>query len=597
MAIKIPTYTSTGTITTQTAGRISGARLDPRQTPAGSFASTKQFLVNDYIQEKQTEANNESYQRMNDFYIDEKDNKGNITQKGLMTIISEAKEKPNPTEADQYFDSETKKLFKYKSNKFGKLNNFQKKAIEKRYYATAGLIKTKVLEQSRLNLIETNYKIDDDTFVTETMLLKQLGPVYIDTYKNNLKRRIDLNPDYDDGTRSRLLKKEYEKGILSLASSMSVNQPNAFKAAVKSGKFNDVNPEQLLKLDLKADETIKDQKFDILTESLNLPLDADYKDLLLADSEIQKGTFGGNQDLQKIYSSLTIKEQKDFKDFARKKARNKKTDMQFQILAANQQVKQKTAQESKKIFDDIYKKKGVTEKKLKELFGGNKVIVEQFMQLNEKIINNTANKISNFEKNDDIIKLIINGDIDKIDDKFNLAGETGEGKSILERVGESLNVTDVKYLNNLLSISNENDFKENHNKFFAFMDNFKVLVAGSLTLQELDDDKDNRLSNFKYVMYNRYIQGLQNGKTPAQLLDITNNNPDFIGKDISKFIPKSEDLFKSLRNKIKKSTTLKSAIPKPQWSELSKKYGKELTLEEYKNTKEYQSWLKTTGGK
>ena len=89
MAIKIPTYTSTGTITTQTAGRVSGARLDPRQTPAGAFASTRQFLVNDYIQEKQTEANNESYQKMNDFYIDEKDDKGNITQKGLMTIISE----------------------------------------------------------------------------------------------------------------------------------------------------------------------------------------------------------------------------------------------------------------------------------------------------------------------------------------------------------------------------------------------------------------------------------------------------------------------------------------------------------------------------
>jgi len=207
--------------------------------------------------------------------------------------------------------------------------------------------------------------------------------------------------------------------------------------------------------------------------------------------------------------------------------------------------------------------------------------------MNEKVANGSANKLSNFEKNDDIIKLIINDKVNTITDKFVLTGESGEGKSILERIGSETTITDVKYLNNLLEISNQPKFKENHTAFFKFIDNFKDQVAGSVALQPLDKSKDARLNQFKYTMYNRYIQGLEAGINSDQLLKATKGNKNFIGYDFYTFLPNANDVFLSIRDEIQKNTNVVVEEGLTLREQKEKELGRKLTIQEFRKlTKE-----------
>ena len=163
---KLPTYQSTGSITTATPSIKSDIKLNVNQTPASALQPVSDFVKNSYIQEKTTEANNKSYKAINDFYEDQFDTQGNVTQKGWLTISSEAKQKNNPTEASEYYDTEVDKLYQYhKNNKFKNLNNFEKKAINAKFSATSGLLKREAIKESRINLIKENQKITDDTFL------------------------------------------------------------------------------------------------------------------------------------------------------------------------------------------------------------------------------------------------------------------------------------------------------------------------------------------------------------------------------------------------------------------------------------------------
>ena len=81
---KIPTYTSKGSMTTATSSVESNIKLNVNQTPASALQPVSNFIRDSYIQEKTTEANNKSYQLLNDFYEDQKDEQGKVLQKGWL---------------------------------------------------------------------------------------------------------------------------------------------------------------------------------------------------------------------------------------------------------------------------------------------------------------------------------------------------------------------------------------------------------------------------------------------------------------------------------------------------------------------------------
>jgi hypothetical protein len=587
---KIPTYISTSSITTETPSIQSNIKLNVNNTPASALQPVGDFLKDSYIKEKKLEADNKAYALLSDMYIDQLDTNGKVLQKGLFTIQSETRENGEPSSAAKYNDIETNKLYEYfKNNKFDGVDNFTKKAIESKYFSTAGILKTKSLEGSRNTQITDSTKIDEDYISKEAIVLKDVGPVYFEIYNKKVIDKITANSNYDNGQKKILIEAYKKFGAATLAESMVNNQPMLFKQALEKGQFDILNPEEKNKLIATADANILESKFGALTSSLNLAPDAPPDLLTKAYSEISKGTFGGNEDLQKLYQSLSSSEKSAFTTFYNKKARTLKTDMQFTMLASNQIFKMEAAGETKKVIEDMEKSKGIYNQKIESLFGKTPAILEQFKLLNEKVITTNGTSISNFDNNSKIIDLILNDEINLVTDKFILPGESGESKSIVERYESGVNLADIKFLSNILDTQNKNpEFKSTLQPFFNFINDFKTPVQGSPALQFIDDGFDKRLNNFKYSMYQRFINGIEQGMSAKSLVDPGDKN--FIGKDILSFMPKSNEIFADIIKKIKKEKMLDDKIKPPQKSELEKIYGT-LTFEQYKNTVEYKNWL------
>jgi len=550
---KIPTYDVEGRITADVPSTGTIPTISVTENIANAAKPITNFIVNEYVQEKKLEANNKAYKILSDMYINQKDKNGIVVQKGLFTIQSETKENGNPSDAALIHDQEVNNLYNYfKNNKFDDLDNFTKKAIEKKFFSTAGILKTKALEGSRLKQITVSKEIDEDYIANEALVLKDVGPIYIDIYTQKVIDKINSNTNYDEGQKKILIKAYSEFGITTLAESMATSQPFAFKEAVEAGKFDLLSAEQKITLSATADENILQSKFQVLTSALDLPPDAPPSLLTRAYDEISKETFGNNIELQNLYKSLSPQEVIKFKSFTNKKAKEKRNDMQFAILAQNQIIQSEAAQESKKIIDEMDKKNGVYGQQINTLFGKTPEIVEQFKLLNEKVINTKGKSISSFNTNSKIINLIINDEINQVTDKFLLPGETGEGKSIIQRYENGVNLKDLKFLSSIIDSQNKNpDTYSEMKSFFEFIDYYKIPVQGSPVLENIDPGLDERLNNFKYTMYQRYINGIQNGIPAKTLTDPTKK--EFIGKDVLNFMPNANKIFKDMIDKIKKN--------------------------------------------
>ena len=550
---KIPIYDIQGRVTADVPSTGTIPSINVRENIFRAAKPITDFAVNEYVQEKKLEADNKAYKILSDMYIDQKDANGNIIQEGLFSIQSTTKKNGNPTDAALYHDNSVNSLYNYfKNNKFGDLDNFTKKAIEKKFFSTAGILKTKALEGSRIEQITLSKDIDEDYISKEALVLKDVTTPYIDIYIQKVTDKINSNTNYDKGQKKILIKAYTEFGVTTLAESMATSQPFAFKEALKDGKFDLLSAEQKITLSATADENILQSKFQVLTGSLDLPPDAAPALLSRAYDEIAKGTFGGNEELVNLYNSLSATEQTEFKSFFNKKARAKRTDMQFSILAQNQIIQAETALQSKELLEEIDKKNGVFDQQIEKLFGETPIIIEQFKELNEKIVNSKGKSISSFDTNSKIINLIVNDEINQVTDKFLLPGETGEGKSIIERYENGVNLKDLTFLSSMIDSQNKNPETYSEMKtFFEFIDYYKMPVQGSPVLQGIDPGLDDRLNNFKYVMYSRYINGIKNGIPAKTLTDPTKK--EFIGKDVLNFMPNANKIFKEIIDEIKKN--------------------------------------------
>ena len=552
MAIKIPTYISEGRITTETASVGSVPRISPGENIFRATKPVTDFLTNEYIKEKKLEADNKAYKILSDMYIDQKDNNGNTIVKGLFTIQSETKKNGNPTDAASIHDQDVNSLYNYfKNNKFETLDNFTKKAIEKKFYSTAGILKTKALEGSRIEQIKVSTDVDEDYIGKEALTLKEVGPVYLDIYNSKVIDKINANTNYDGGQKKILIEAYQKFGVTTLADSMSKSQPFAFKNAFEKGDFDLLSLEEKNKYLAVAETNILESKFQVLTGSLNLSPDADPSLLTIAYDEITRGTFGGNQELVKLYNSLSLTEQRKFKEYSNKKARSLRSDMQFQMLSNQQILQNQTANESKESIIQMDKNKGIYDKNIEILFGNTPQIIEQFKTLNSQVIATEGKTLSSFDTNSQIIDLIITDEINQVSDRFTLPGET-ESKSIVERYESGVNMKDLVFLSTMIDNQNKNPETYSDMKtFFNFIDFYKMPVQGSPVLKDIDPGLDNRLNNFKYTMYKRYIDGIEKGIPPKTLTDPTKK--EFIGKDVLNFMPNANLLFKEIVDQIKKN--------------------------------------------
>ena len=204
---KIPTYDIQGRITPDVPSTGTIPSIDPRENIFRAAKPITDFVTKEYIQEKKLEADNKAYKILSDMYIDQKDDKGNIIQEGLFSIQSTTKKNGNPTDAALYHDNSVNSLYNYfKNNKFNDLDNFTIKAIEKKFFSTAGILKTKALEGSRIEQITLSKDVDEDYISKEALVLKDVGPVYIDIYTQKVIDKINSNTNYDEGQKKILIK-------------------------------------------------------------------------------------------------------------------------------------------------------------------------------------------------------------------------------------------------------------------------------------------------------------------------------------------------------------------------------------------------------
>jgi hypothetical protein len=185
---------------------------------------------------------------------------------------------------------------------------------------------------------------------------------------------------------------------------------------------------------------------------------------------------------------------------------------------------------------------GISKEELENFKNGDIEFDNQVDELNNKIINKKFSTDTNFDTNTDIISKIYDGTITNLTDKFLLANET-EPKSIIQRSGEgSINLNDVKYLSTVFTRSNNEQFKQEDQVFFKFVNDLQPLLQGNSFINFFDKQYNFKASTLRQTLYKRYVDGLFKGETPENLT--TPSNENYIAKDITSYLPKTADLDK-----------------------------------------------------
>ena len=199
--VKIPTFTAEGRITAEAPSVQSNVQIPLSNTIGTALSSVTKGIQDYYIKEKKLEADNKAALILNGLYADQVDKEGNVVQKGLLTINSELQENPNPSDTAKLFDDGVNSLWNYAQTNVipnQNVDRFTSKALEKKFYATSGLLKNKTIQSTRTNLIKDTLKIDEDTLNKETQMLITVGESYFETFKQKNFARIDANTSIDD---------------------------------------------------------------------------------------------------------------------------------------------------------------------------------------------------------------------------------------------------------------------------------------------------------------------------------------------------------------------------------------------------------------
>ena len=576
---KIPTFTSGAEMTTQTGSVTSNIQMSPANNIFTATQSLQKTLSNEYVKEKKLEADNKATLILADLYV----NQDNGT-KGLYTIQSETGANGNPGDASNSFDNGVNKLWEYaQTNKVGELDNFTKKALEKKFYATAGIFKTKALLDSRNTQFQDTKKITDDFVMKDALALKLNGISYLEAYKKNVLSRIEQDTTLQDsGVKKKQAELYLKFGENTLGASLAVSQPEFLKANIS--KLTSLSVEEKQKLLNAADGQILENNKQLFTFALNLNEDSTTSQLVDDYQEIVDGTFNGNIDLIKQWQKLPKADKAAIIDFAKTKRRDNTSELNNRQTAFLNENKQKAVNDYTKLFNNSDFLETIDLLKINEVFGDPTNAYEldsknQIIDLSTKVGQEEFNNVNEYYKNFEIQKKILSGEVKDHITKFTLPGET-EAKSITERVGEGISKAEFGfYLNYLLPNTNNPDFMNNNNKLFKLIETLQPSIEGESSLKYIDTTTDNRLNNFQSQMILRFNEGLQKGINVDELLDKTSKN--YIGKGLIQIYKSDKDAITQIIAE-KSAEVSGNKIEVPPYSE--EKYG---SVDNYLNSQEY----------
>ena len=582
--MKIPTYKSKLTMTSDSPNVESNIQLDPAQNIYKATKSVTNFLTKEYVKEAKLEADNKATLALNELFINQEDG-----TKGFYSIQAETKTNGNPNEAAQIFDNDVNKLWQYaQNNKLQKFDNFTKKALERKFYATAGLFKAKGLEGSRNQQISDTKKITDDLILKETTSLVLNGIKYLDTYRNNVSTRLTQTKGIK---KKGILEKEkniaYVFGELKLAENLAAENPYELKNNID--KFTSLDIKQKSALLTKADETILNNNKLYFTDGLSINEDTTAQEVVENYEEIINQTFNGNIEKIKLWQSLSSSDRTAIISYAKQVRRQNTAEINNRNNAILNQQKDESINKYRKFYQDTDTLEVINLLKVNEVFGEPKNSYEaasksQIVELSTKIGQKEFSNVNDYYKNFNIQKAILTGQVKDHITPFTLDGET-EPKSITERVGNGISKKEFGfYLNYLLPNTNNPDFINSHKKLYTLLESLQPVIEGPNSLKYLDTTLDNRLNNFQSQVIFNFTEGLRKGYEVDDMLDPKNKL--FIGKNWQSFQPDKDYLTKIISEKSTEATEKPVILP-PPWNP-----DKYKTVDDWLNSKEYQEYLK-----
>ena len=517
--VKIPTFTTQARPTAETASVRTNLQISPTQNIGRAAAPLTSALTDYYVREAKQEADNKAYKILSDLYINQPDG-----TKGLFTLQSESSTNANPSDSAKQFDNGIEKLWNYtKNNKLSSVDSFTRKALEKKFFATAGLFKTKSLEGSRLEQVKETKKVTDGYVLKESLALKKNGIGYLDTYRNNVKARVNSDFTLDDsGLKKQATNTYIGFGELQLANDLVSNSPEFLKENI--GKFTNLTGTQKFKLLEAADKQILENNKTIFTSDLTLTENSTTNEIVQNYKEIKNGTFNGNVEKIKAWNALPSSDKAEILKYANTKRSSAVAEINQRNSAILNEKKDDAINDFKKIYQNSKALNTLTLFKIDNIIGEPKSDYErnakaQYVKLNEKIGLKEFNNKENFYKNFSIQKEILNGKITDHVTPFLLEGET-EPKSIIERVGTQINKRELGlYINYLLPNRGNADFIENHKKVYKVIEKYYPQIEGPSVLNYLDTTTDNRLSSFQSKVLFNFSQGIRENKEISDLLD------------------------------------------------------------------------------
>lgn len=581
--VKIPTFATEARMTASTPSVQSNIQISPTQNIGRATAPLVSGLTDFYVRQAKQEADNKAYKILSDLYINQEDG-----TKGLYSIQSETSANPNPGEASLNYDNDIEKLWNYtKNTKLQKLDNFTKKALENKFYSTAGLFKIKSLESSRNAQIKETRNVTDDFVLKESLALKLNGIEYLEPYKNNILDVVEKNYLKEDKGVKKIDIQSYLKfGQSQLANDLAVKDPLFLKQNIN--KFDALSAEDQMNILATADKQIFENKKTYFTDNMELTEDSTTQSIINAYDQIKDATFGGDINKINLWQSLPENEKKQILDHAKTVRRSNTAELNNRNNAVLNESKQKSINDYQKMFNDSQSLEILTELQINNIFGEPKNDYEldaknQIVELSTKIGQKEFSNINNYYKNFDIQKAILSKQIKDHITPFQLEGET-EAKSITQRVGNGISQKEFGYyLNYLLPNINNQSFIDNHKKLYSVIEQLQPFVEGTSSLQYLDTTVDNRLNDFQSQMIFNFSEAIRNGKNINEVLDVKNKN--FILKNLQQFKPNKDLLTKLISEKSVESLEEDTLIP-PQWNpDVHKSY------KDYINSKEYQEYL------
>jgi len=545
---KIPTFSAQGRPTAEVGSIKSNVQM-PLSTALTSIQSA---VANYYVKEKQEEANIKSVELQTKYYNTQEDGSA-----GLSTIINESGKIPEPTEANNYYLQEVKKLQQGFENKYlSNENNFVKKAwLSKFNNSTAqGNL---VVNQSARIAMDKKKVVEKDNAMGILYSNLVLNPnVYSPTFERDAEDVLSKTIDNENE-----LAIELEVALSSrdnvLMQQQVTNNPEQFlKDITNPKKYLYANAEKRIEMIGEATQIIKNTKFNYLLSDLKILENKTSLDIVNDFSGIKQGTFNGDVNKIKLFESLKENEKNELINLAETQRKESNAEINNINTAIRYQFRDESISNSVRIYDS-YKTKGIFNvAEINQVFGNyeddiNISTKQQFINLATKQGNNELKNISNYYKNDEITSKILEGKIKDISTPFVLQGED-KPLSILQRAGDGINSdVDLKfYIDYLLPNIKDPSFVEDNKELFKFIKKYQAEIEGPIYSKYIDKNLDNRLNTFKNDMFKKFIQKRKIGEPVKDLL--SKESKKFIGNNISNYLPTQGEIEKGMLENFKK---------------------------------------------